>query len=63
MTTGSIGADSGGWAPLYVFETTTSQLAVYRMVMQTTIGTASRPHFELLEMRSYAKGADVGRHP
>lgn len=63
MTTGSIGPDSGGWAPLYVFETTTSQLAVYRMVMTTTIGTASRPRFELLEMRSFAKGADAGRHP
>ena len=55
MTTGSIGPDNAGWAPLYVFETTTSQLAVYRMLMQTTIGTASRPRFELLELRSYAK--------
>ncbi len=26
MTTGSIGPDNAGWAPLYVFETTTSQV-------------------------------------
>ena len=39
MTTGSIGPDNAGWAPLYVFETTTSQLGVYRMQIQTTIGS------------------------
>ena len=62
MTTGSIGPDSAGWAPLYVFETTTSQVAVYRMLVQQTIGKASRPRFELLELRSYAKaGAPTAR--
>ena len=63
MTTGSIGPDNAGWAPLYVFETTTSQLAVYRMLMQTTIGTSLRPRFELLELRSYAKGTEPVRRP
>ena len=63
MTTGSIGPDNAGWAPLYVFETTTSQMAVYRMLMQTTIGTASRPRFELLELRSYAKAGEASRRP
>ncbi len=56
MTTGSLGADNAGWSPLYVFETTTSQLGVYRMQIQHTIGK-QRPRFELIEMRSYAKGA------
>jgi hypothetical protein len=55
MTTGSLGAYSAGWAPLYVFETTTNQLAVYRMQAQQTSGTDSRPRFELVEVRSYAK--------
>jgi hypothetical protein len=63
MTTGSIGPDNAGWAPLYVFETTTSQLAVYRMLMHTTIGTETRPRFELLETRSYAKGGETSRRP
>ena len=31
MATGSLGRYSAGWAPLYVFETTTGQVAVYRM--------------------------------
>jgi hypothetical protein len=63
MTTGSIGPDNAGWAPLYIFETTTSQLAVYRMLRHTTIGTQTRPRFELLEMRSYAKGGETNRRP
>jgi hypothetical protein len=53
MTTGSLGTFPG-WAPLYVFETTTSQVAIYRMQTTQTIGKASRPRFELLELRSYA---------
>jgi hypothetical protein len=55
MTTGSLGPYNSGWAPLYVFETTTSQLAVYRMQVQLTIGRTSRPKFELVELRSYAQ--------
>ena len=41
MTTGSLGSYSAGWAPLYVFETTTNQLAVYRIQQQTVGTTAS----------------------
>jgi hypothetical protein len=63
MTTGTIGPDSAGWAPLYVFETTTSQVGVYRIQMQTTIGTASQPRFELVEVRSYAKAGEGSRRP
>jgi hypothetical protein len=63
MSTGSIGPDSAGWAPLYVFETTTSQVAVYRMLMQTTIGIAAQPRFELLEVRSFAKAGEGKRRP
>ena len=57
MTTGSLGPYNAGWAPLYVFETTTSQVAIYRMQMQQTIGDFGRPRFELVELRSYAKTA------
>ncbi len=55
MTTGSIGQYSSGWAPLYVFETTTSQVAVYRMDASVMSGTTRQPRFELLEVQSYAK--------
>jgi hypothetical protein len=53
MSTGSLGVYSDGWAPLYVFESTTSQVAVYK-IQQQTIGVASRPKFELVEIRSFA---------
>jgi hypothetical protein len=56
MTTASLGANNAGWAPLYVFETKTSQMAVYRMQIQQTIGTPTRPRFDLVELRSYAQG-------
>ena len=63
MTTGSIGPDNAGWAPLYVFETTTSQVGVYRMLIQKTIGDTARPRFELLELRSYAKAGEASSPP
>jgi len=63
MTTGSLGPYSSGWAPLYVFETTTNQLGVYRMQVQMTIGKTSRPTFELVELRSYAKTGTADRRP
>jgi hypothetical protein len=50
MTTGSIGQFSEGWAPLFVFETTTNQVATYK-VQQQIVGTSSKPTFELLEIR------------
>ena len=58
MTTGSAGSFTNGWAPLYVFETTTKQLAVYKFSPQLTGGLAgglSAPRFEMLELRSFAK--------
>jgi hypothetical protein len=57
MTTGSLGPFSLGWAPLFVFETTTSQVGVYRIQVQQTVSPTMRPHFDLIELRSYAKTA------
>ena len=54
MTTGSLGAYGEGYAPLFVFETTTGQVAVYKVKTQT-IGTKSSSKFELLEIRSFTK--------
>ncbi len=56
MTTGSIGQYSSGWAPLYVFETTTNQVAVYRLDTSIAAGTTAQSRFELVELQSYAKG-------
>jgi hypothetical protein len=50
MTTGAIGMYSEGWAPLFVFETTTNQVATYK-VQQQTVGTTTKPNFELVEVR------------
>ncbi len=57
MTTGSLGRFSSGWAPLYVFETTTSQVAVYRMQVGQTYGASAPTQFELVDLRSYLKPA------
>jgi hypothetical protein len=56
MTTGSLGPYTAGWAPLYVFETTTKQLGVFRIQIQQSTGKSSRPKFERVELRSYGKG-------
>lgn len=63
MTTGSLGAYTEGWAPLYVFETTTKRVGIYRLQTQQTLGKSSRPKFELVQLRSYAKAntGDPGR--
>lgn len=50
MTASSLGPLSDGWAPLFVFETTTNQVALYR-VQQQMVGTVSKPRFELVELR------------
>jgi hypothetical protein len=63
MTTGSIGQYSSGWAPLYVFETTTSQIAVYRMDGSVTAGPTAQPKFELIEVQSYAKAQAAAPSP
>lgn len=52
MTTGSLGAYGEGWSPLYVFETTTKQVAVYRLQAQA-VGSNSK--FELVELKSFAE--------
>jgi hypothetical protein len=53
MTTCELGAYSLGWAPLLVFETTSNQVATYRL-QQQTVGTSTKPVFELVEVRSVA---------
>jgi hypothetical protein len=63
MTTGSLGPYTSGWAPLFVFETTTNQVAVYRIQMQESTKKGSRPRFELLELRSYAKTGGAETKP
>ena len=60
MTTGALGTYVDGWSPLYVFESTTSQVAVYR-VQQQIVGASSHPRFELLEIRSFASGTNGNR--
>ena len=60
MTTGSLGAYTEGWAPLYVFETTTQRVGIYRLQTQQTVGKPSRPRFELVELRSFAEGITAG---
>ena len=52
MTTGSLGSYGDGWAPLYVFETSSQQVGVYRIVPQI-VGTTSKPKFELMELRAF----------
>lgn len=54
MTTGSLGQFMAGWAPLYVVETTSKQMGVYRIQLQETTGKSSHPKFELLQIKSYA---------
>ncbi len=57
MTTGSLGSYSAGWAPLYVIESTSNQVAVYR-IQQQTVGTTASTRLELLELKSLAKNAE-----
>jgi hypothetical protein len=51
MTTGTMGALNGAWAPLFVFETTSKQVATYKLVPQT-VGNSTKPRFDLLEVRA-----------
>jgi hypothetical protein len=50
MVTATMGNVQGAWAPLYVFETTTKQVATYK-VTPLQVGTSSQPRFDLLELR------------
>jgi hypothetical protein len=55
MTTCEMGQYSLGWAPLFVFETTTNQVAAYR-IQQQSVGRDSTPAFELIEVRPIGSG-------
>jgi hypothetical protein len=57
MTTGGLGPYHAGWSPLYVFETTSSQVAVYKVQVAQTIGPNSGSHFDLVEKTTYSKTA------
>ena len=59
MTTGTLGALNDAWAPLYVFETRTKQVATYRLTPQS-VGTTNRPRFDLLEIRPLPPLAQAG---
>ena len=50
MTTGTLGALNDAWAPLYVFEAGSKQVATYRLTPQT-VGMSAKPRFDLLEIR------------
>ena len=59
MTTASMASGSGntfgdGWAPLFVFETGSRQVAVYK-VQQQIIGTAQQVRCDLVELRPFTK--------
>jgi hypothetical protein len=58
MATGSLGRYSAGWAPLYVFETTTAQVAVYRMQPGQKYGETASGQLELVQVRRYTKERD-----
>ena len=55
MTTGALGPYTAGWSPLYVVETTSNQMGVYRIQLQQIAGKSSRPKFELVQLKSYAE--------
>jgi len=62
MTTGSMASGAGntygdGWAPLFVFETTTRQVAVYK-IQQQMIGASTQVKFDMIEIRPF-----TGRPP
>lgn len=57
MTTGSIWQGSAssfgdGWAPLFIFESTTRQVATYKITQQQ-VGTVNQVRLELLELRPF----------
>jgi hypothetical protein len=63
--TGSMAAGAGnsygdGWAALYVFETTTRQVAVYK-VQQQMIGPNAQVRLDLVEVRAFGGQGPSGR--
>ena len=61
MMTGSLGPYTSGWAPLYVIETTSSQIAVYGFGAPGSTGKSGRPKFELLQLKSYDSSSAAGK--
>lgn len=57
MTTGSLGTYGGGWSPLYVYENSTNQIAMYR-IHEQTIGMRVNTRLELLEVKSLARAGE-----
>jgi hypothetical protein len=53
MTNGSLGAYGEGSSPLFVFETTTKQVAVYRLT-SLSIGGRASSKLDLMEIKTYA---------
>jgi len=65
MTTGQISSGSrqvfgDGWAALYILETTTRQIAAYK-VEQKTIGTSNQVRLELLEIKPFSAKLSAAR--
>jgi hypothetical protein len=65
MTTGSVPNGSSstygdGGAPLFVFETTTRQVAVYK-IQQEVVGAATTIRLDLLELRPFGTRATAAR--
>lgn len=65
MTTGSISNNSrqvygDGWAPLFVIETTTRQMAAYK-VEQKTIGTNNQVRLNLIEVKPFPSRVAAAR--
>ncbi len=61
MTTGSVPTGSAstygdGWAPLFVFESTTRQVAAYK-VQQQVVGNSTTVRLDLVELRSFGSQA------
>lgn len=56
MTVARMSLANGGWAPLYVFEAATGQVATYKVVPEM-VGTANRTKILLVERKSLAKSA------
>ncbi len=56
VTTGTLGAFGEPWAPVYVLETSTRQVAIYR-VSELRTGVSTRPRFDLLERRPLGRPA------
>lgn len=53
MTSAGLGASHETFAPLIVFETTTGQVAAYRVSEGAITGRSIKPSFELLELRTH----------